>query len=204
MRPAASGRCARCCASGTTFECKKNRSSRGNRSRARLPSIDCRTSGSISRGDRLPILHLLVTRTPSGSRPAKASPTTISALPSPYRGARSIQLIPAATAACTVATHSSKVVLPHTMPRPPPPSVNIETIGSLPKLLCCMRQYLTIGSPEATLTASSVADPQEVLSGIVAHPFNLSNEHEGGPGNYASAVLLQSPGELNLALRGDR
>jgi hypothetical protein len=34
-----------------------------------------------------------------------------------------------------VATHSSKVVSPHTMPMPPPPKVSAETGGSLPKLL---------------------------------------------------------------------
>ncbi len=72
MRLAASGHRAMWSASGTTFECKKN-----------SPSIDCRTSGSISAADGFPRLHLLVTRTPSGNRPAKASPTTSSALPSP-------------------------------------------------------------------------------------------------------------------------
>src|SRR6266581_8479483 len=46
--------------------------------------------------------------------------------------------MPAATAACTVATHSSKVVSPHTIPSPPPPKVNAETRGSLPKLCCCI------------------------------------------------------------------
>ena len=46
--------------------------------------------------------------------------------------------MPAAIAACTVATHSSNVVSPHTMPMPPPPSVSAETGQSLPKLFCRM------------------------------------------------------------------
>src|SRR5689334_1554595 len=46
--------------------------------------------------------------------------------------------MPAATASCTVATHSSVVVFPHSMPRPPPPSVRIETGGSGPKECCFM------------------------------------------------------------------
>src|SRR3954453_19112118 len=46
--------------------------------------------------------------------------------------------MPAATASCTVATHSSKVVLPHSMPSPPPPNVRVETLGSAPNECCCM------------------------------------------------------------------
>src|SRR6266496_5213027 len=46
--------------------------------------------------------------------------------------------MPAATAACTVATHSAKVVSPHNTPSPPPPKVSAETAGSLPKLCCCI------------------------------------------------------------------
>src|SRR5229473_1106339 len=52
--------------------------------------------------------------------------------------------MPAATAACTVATHSSKLVSPHSMPSPPPPRVRAETGGSRPKSCCCM-----IGAPFA-------------------------------------------------------
>ena len=48
------------------------------------------------------------------------------------------QVDPGATAACTVATHSSNVVSPHTMPRPPPPRVSVETGGSDPKECCSM------------------------------------------------------------------
>src|SRR5258708_2524812 len=46
--------------------------------------------------------------------------------------------MPAATASCTVAMHSSTVVSPHSMPRPPPPRVRVETGGSGPKECCCM------------------------------------------------------------------
>src|SRR5580704_14907364 len=54
--------------------------------------------------------------------------------------------MPAATAACTVATHSSTVVLPHSMPRPPPARVSVETGGSGPKACCCMsRPILAVG-----------------------------------------------------------
>src|ERR1700730_576103 len=42
--------------------------------------------------------------------------------------------MPAAIAACTVATHSSHVVSPHSMPSPPPPKVNLETGGGTPTL----------------------------------------------------------------------
>src|SRR5262249_35268341 len=45
--------------------------------------------------------------------------------------------MPAAAASCTVATHSSKVVSPHSMPRPPPPSVRVETGRNEPKRCCC-------------------------------------------------------------------
>src|SRR5262245_18995055 len=46
--------------------------------------------------------------------------------------------MPAATASCPVATHSSKVVLPHSMPSPPPPNVRVETLGSAPNECCCI------------------------------------------------------------------
>ena len=45
-------------------------------------------------------------------------------------------LIPAATAASTVAMHSSGLVSPHTTPMPPSPSVSAKTVQSLPRLLC--------------------------------------------------------------------
>src|SRR6516164_1514277 len=48
----------------------------------------------------------------------------------------------AATASRTVATHSSNVVSPHTIPRPPPPKVKAETGHSLPKLCCCISPLL--------------------------------------------------------------
>jgi hypothetical protein len=48
-----------------------------------------------------------------------------------------------------------------------------------------MRQYLTIGFPEATLMASSVVDPQKVLSEIIMDPFSSSTEDGGEPGNYS-------------------
>src|SRR5580704_9881371 len=51
MRLAASGQRAMWSSSGTTFEWRKNRSSRDSRRRPRLPSIDCRRRGSISSRD---------------------------------------------------------------------------------------------------------------------------------------------------------
>src|SRR6185437_6869937 len=138
MRLLASGQPARYAASGTTFECRKKRSSRVNRRRRRLASIERRTMPSISAGGGFPKLHLLVTRTWLGRCPENASPTTSSALPSPYRGARSSRVIPASTAAWTVATHSSNVVAPHSIPRPPPPSVSDETGDKPPNARVCM------------------------------------------------------------------
>src|SRR5258708_183349 len=44
--------------------------------------------------------------------------------------------MPAATASRTVATHSSNVVGPHSMPSPPPPRVKCETGQSRPRLRC--------------------------------------------------------------------
>src|SRR6266851_3014616 len=52
--------------------------------------------------------------------------------------------MPAATAACTVATHSSDVVSPHSMPSPPPPSVRAETGGSRPNSCCCIGLPLAV------------------------------------------------------------
>src|SRR5207244_6376914 len=49
-----------------------------------------------------------------------------------------ISVMPAATAACTVATHSSTLVAPQTPPSPPPPRVRIDTGHSRPSLRCCI------------------------------------------------------------------
>ena len=65
MRLAASPHPAMNASSGTTFECRKNRSSRDRRRRCRLASIERRRIASISPGGGLPRLHLLVTRTPA-------------------------------------------------------------------------------------------------------------------------------------------
>jgi hypothetical protein len=62
---------------GRHVRVEKKRSSRGSRSRWRLPSMDRRRSGSIASGEALPRLHLLVIRT-SGRRPAKASSNVVS------------------------------------------------------------------------------------------------------------------------------
>src|SRR5690348_8485187 len=56
--------------------------------------------------------------------------------------------MPASTAACTVATHSSKLVVPHSMPSPPPPRVSVETGGSLPNVCCCMLRPRCIREPK--------------------------------------------------------
>src|ERR1700722_18281186 len=124
--------------SGTTLECRKNTSSRDRRSRLRLASIDRRRIVSMSPDGGFPRLHLLVTRAPGGYLTLNHSPTTCSAFPSPPRGERPSRVIPAATAACTVATHSSNVVGPQSIPRPPPPRVRLETGGSWPNWCCCM------------------------------------------------------------------
>src|SRR5579872_6241229 len=53
--------------------------------------------------------------------------------------------MPAATAACTVATHSSNVVVPHSMPRPPPPRVSVETGNRWPNGCCCIEMACGAG-----------------------------------------------------------
>src|SRR5262245_2097067 len=50
--------------------------------------------------------------------------------------------MPAATASCTVATHSSNVVRPHSMPSPPPPRVRVDTGGSVPNECCCIQDLI--------------------------------------------------------------
>ncbi len=80
------------------------------------------TDGSgppVARSTGSPNITLVETRTPGGRRPANASAITRSDSPRPYAGARSSRSIPAATAAWTVATASSRSVGPHTWPRPP-------------------------------------------------------------------------------------
>src|SRR4030088_3238403 len=64
--------------------------------------------------------------------------------------------MPAATAACTVATHSSTVVLRHSMPTPPPPRVSVETGGSGPKVCCCMS-----GRPQSILAVGIDCAPAD-------------------------------------------
>src|SRR5438067_1809532 len=58
----------------------------------------------------------------------------------------SSRLMPASTAARTVATHSSSVVTPQSMPIPPPPSVSALTGGSEPKGCSFMMSLLPMRS----------------------------------------------------------
>src|SRR5438552_18436702 len=58
----------------------------------------------------------------------------------------SSRLMPASTAARTVATHSSSVVTPQSMPIPPPPSVSALTGGSEPKGCSFMMSFLPMRS----------------------------------------------------------
>ena len=83
-----------------------------------------------------PSWHFVVMRTPAGSAPWNAEPITASQ--APYIGAVSITLMPAASAAWTVATASSSLDSPQICPSPPPPSVKRLTSSNGPSFECCI------------------------------------------------------------------
>src|SRR2546421_575959 len=75
--------------------------------------------------------------------------------------------MPAATAACTVATHSSQVVAPQSMPRPPPPRVNLDTGARVPKSCCCIC-LPQISVLDRTPTSRGLQEPSAKDGGNVA------------------------------------
>jgi len=79
--------------------------------------------------------------------------------------------MPAATAAWTVATHSSKVVSPHTIPSPPPPRVRLDTGESLPNLCCCISATLRSQLPPQPENNSPTALAIRAFDSITGSPI---------------------------------
>jgi len=83
-----------------------------------------------SPGGGVPSRTLLVTRTPSGTRPFQVSAITCSQCR--YPGAVSMSVMPPSTTARTVATASARSVRPQISPTPPPPRVRRLTSPNRP------------------------------------------------------------------------
>ena len=156
-------------------------SRRSTRSRSRLRFSEVRIERTSARvGIVSPSITFDVTRMPSGSRPEKAPPTSSSASglrsPGPYVGARSSSVMPASTAARTVATASACATEPYTPPIPPPPKLSALTAPRRPN------DRVSITSPLPYIPPRSERSAQE-------KPFSPP-----GTDNLSARVRCQAPG----------
>ena len=127
----------RCCCAGSTR--RRDRGASPRDSRRATPRAWRRPSPAAGS----PSWHLVVMRTPAGSAPSKAD--AITASHTPYMGAVSSRLIPASSAAWTVATASVSVDAPHPNPSPPPPRVSRLTLSKGPSVEYRMRSAPLVG-----------------------------------------------------------
>src|SRR5262245_60022819 len=124
------------------LECRNRRSTRGSFISARLRSSRRRIVDATSSAGGVPSAHFVVNLSDGSGRPPNASPITVSASPRPYSGATSNNVMPNSAAATTVATASVPLVLPHTCPSPPPPSVRRLTSPIRPRRCIFMTSAL--------------------------------------------------------------